>query len=105
MHLKYVAENQPERREEIHHYLDQVEGPLSLDITQGISAATPFFDEAVMVLAGGGLKNIDKGMERLMEVRKRQVNEYMHRLEVAGFGDRRDRMNPLFRSLLDPPRN
>ena len=105
MHLKYILENEPERREELHHYLDQVEGPLSLDITQGISATTPYFDEAVMILAGGGLKNVDKGMERLMEIRKKQINEYMHRLEVAGLGDRRDRMNPFFRSLLDPPRN
>ena len=51
------------------------------------------------------LKGVDKGAERLMEVRKKQVNEYMHRLEVAGLGERRDRMNPFFRSLLDPPRN
>src|SRR3990170_971949 len=93
MHLKYILETQPWRREEIHHYLDQVEGPLSLDITQGLSAATPFFDEAIMVLAGGGLKGIDVGMERLMAIRKRQVNEYIHRLEVAGLGERRDRMN------------
>ncbi len=105
MHLKYILENEPERREELHHYLDQVEGPLSLDITQGISATTPFFDEAVMILAGGGLKNVDVGMQKLMDIRKKQVNEYMHRLEVAGLGDRRDRMNPFFRSLLDPPRN
>ncbi len=105
MHLKYILETQPWRREEIHHYLDQVEGPLSLDVTQTISAGTPFFDEAIMILAGGGLKGIDKGAERLMEIRKKQVNEYMHRLEVAGLSDRRDRMNPFFRSLLDPPRN
>ncbi|TMB96309.1 MAG: ferritin-like domain-containing protein [Chloroflexi bacterium] len=106
MHLKYILDTVPERREEIHHYLDQVEGPLSLDITQaGASGATPFFDEAIMILAGGGLKGVDKGAERLMEVRKKQVNEYMHRLEVAGLGERRDRMNPFFRSLLDPPRN
>jgi hypothetical protein len=105
MHLKYILETQPERREEIHHYLDQVEGPLSLDITQGISATTPFFDEAIMILAGGGLKGVDRGFEKLMAIRKKQVNEYMHRLEVAGLGDRRDRMNPFFRSLLDPPKN
>ena len=105
MHLKYVVETEPWRREEIHHYLDQVEGPLSLDIIQGSSAATPYFDEAIMILAGGGLKNIDVGFERLMAIRKRQINEYMHRLEVAGLGDRRDRMNVFFRALLDPAKN
>ncbi len=104
MHLKYVLETQPWRREEIHHYLDQVEGPLSLDVTN-VSAATPFFDEAIIVLAGGGLKKVDEGFQKLLAIRKRQVNEYMHRLEVAGLGERRDRMNPMFRQFLDPPRN
>ncbi len=105
MHLKYILQAQPWRREEIHHYLDQVEGPISMDITQGITAATPYFDEAIMVLAGGGLKGIDRGMERLMAIRGRQINEYMHRLEVAGLGERRHRMNPFLRAFLDPPKN
>ncbi len=104
MHLKHVLETQPWRRDEIHHYLDQVEGPLSLDVTN-VSAATPYFDEAIIILAGGGTKNVDKGFEKLMAIRRRQVNEYMHRLEVAGLGERRDRMNPMFRAFLDPPRN
>jgi len=104
MHLKYLLENEPWRREEIHHYLDQVEGPLSMDIVN-VSSATPYFDEAIIVLAGGGLKHVDKGFEKLMAIRKRQINEYMHRLEVAGMGERRDRMNPMFRAFLDPPKN
>jgi len=104
MHLKYILETEPWRRDEIHHYLDQVEGPLSMD-TINVSSATPYFDEAVIVLAGGGLKGIDAGFEKLMAIRKRQVNEYMHRLEVAGMGERRDRMNPMFRAFLDPPKN
>ncbi len=105
MHLKYILETQPWRREEIHHYLDQVEGPLSLDINQGITGVTPYFDEAIMVLAGGGVKGIDQGFQRLLAIRKRQINEYMHRLEVAGLGERRDRMNVFLRSFLDPPKN
>ena len=35
-------------------------------------------------------------------MRKRQVNEYMHRIEVIGLGDRRERMVQGFRDLLDP---
>jgi len=31
---------------------------------------------------------------KLLAIRKKQVNEYMHRLEVAGLGDRRERMVP-----------
>ncbi len=104
MHLKYILETQPWRREEIHHYLDQVEGPLSMDIIN-VSAAMPYFDEAIIVLAGGGVKNVDVGFQKLMAIRKRQINEYMHRLEVAGLGERRDRINPMFRAFLDPPKN
>jgi hypothetical protein len=29
----------------------------------------------------------------------------MHRLTVAGLGDRRERMYPLLRPFLDPPKN
>jgi hypothetical protein len=104
MHLRYLIESQPWRREEIHHYLDQVEGPISLDLL-GTGAVTPYFDEAVIVLAGGGLAHVDIGLEKLMAIRKRQVNEYMHRLEVAGLGERRERMNPILRQFLDPPKN
>jgi hypothetical protein len=70
-----------------------------------VSAATPYFDEAIIVLAGGGVKNVDVGFQKLMAIRKRQINEYMHRLEVAGLGERRDRINPMFRAFLDPPKN
>ena len=73
--------------------------------TINVSSATPYFDEAIIVLAGGGLKHVDKGFDKLMAIRKRQINEYMHRLEVAGMGERRDRMNPMFRAFLDPPKN
>jgi hypothetical protein len=54
---------------------------------------------------GGGLKNLDKGIQMAMSVRRKQVNEYMHRLEVAGFSDRRDRMHPMLKMFLNPPKN
>jgi hypothetical protein len=38
----------------------------------------------------------------LLAVRKRQVNEYMHRLKVAGLAERRGRMTPQFAPFLDP---
>jgi len=101
MHLKHILETQPWRREEIHYYLDKIEGPLSLDIQSGHSAASPVFDEAIMVLAGGGRKNIDKGFDWLMQLRRRQVHEYVHRLEVAGLPERRYRLNPALRAFLD----
>jgi hypothetical protein len=36
-----------------------------------------------------------------MQVQKKRVNEYMHRLTVAGLGDRRDRMTPMLKQFLD----
>ena len=101
MHLRYLSETEPERREEVHYYLDRAEGVFSFDD----SPAAADLSVALAVLMGGGLHNLDRGIQMALAVRKKQVNEYMHRLEVAGFGDRRDRMHPLLKVFLDPPRN
>ncbi len=101
MHLKYLGDNEPERREEVHYYLDRAEGVFSFDD----SPAAADLSEALAVLMGGGISNLDRGIQMAMGVRKKQVNEYMHRLEVAGFGERRDRMHPMLKAFLDPPKN
>ena len=36
-----------------------------------------------------------------MAVRRRQFNEYLHRLEVVGLGDRRERLPERIRAFLD----
>jgi hypothetical protein len=95
MHLKYVLEQAPERREEIHAYLDKGEGNLYLE------AQDNAMFEAVAMLLGGGREQIDKGMEKFLAVRKKQVNEYAHRLEVAGLGERRERMGPFWKMFLN----
>lgn len=98
-HMKYLLEVHPERREELHHYLDLQEG--ALGASQASLAVNPATSEALAILAGGGIDHIDEGFEKLMVMRKRQVNEYMHRLEVIGLADRRERMAPAMRALLD----
>jgi len=99
MHLRYVLQHAPERREEIHHYLDRAEQLFGhpADANSGLQ-------EALLITMGGGKANIDKGAELALALTKKQANEYMHRLEVAGLGDRRYRMNPGFAMLLDPPK-
>ncbi len=99
MHLRYVLEHAPERREEIHHYLDRAEQLFGhpTDANSGLQ-------EALLITMGGGKDKIDKGAELALALNRKQANEYMHRLEVAGLGDRRYRMNPGFGMLLDPPR-
>ncbi len=102
MHLRYVLEHAPERREEIHHYLDKGEqlfgGP-------GTSDAPSPLQEALLIALGGGKQHIDKAVPLAMALSKKQANEYVHRLEVAGLGDRRQRINPALAMALDPPKN
>jgi hypothetical protein len=100
-HLKYVMDVEPWRKEELHHYLDIQEGALGESQQAGLTS-NPLTGEALAILAGGGIEKIDEGFAKVMIMRKRQVNEYMHRLEVIGLGDRRERMAPGMKALLDP---
>jgi hypothetical protein len=99
MHLKYLMEKEPQRREEIHSYLDKAEGMMFTEIQD------PSLFEAIAILLGGGRDRIDEGYQKFLVVRKKQVNEYMHRLEVAGLRDRRERMGPFMAMFLDPSKN
>ncbi|HWQ28546.1 MAG TPA: ferritin-like domain-containing protein, partial [Dehalococcoidia bacterium] len=96
MHLKYVLETEPWRREEIHGYLDEAEGAIG---QTGESTFGPEVSEALIILLGGGKNNIDEGVKRLMALQKRQVTEYIHRLEVAGMPERVDRLSPFMKML------
>jgi hypothetical protein len=98
MHLKYVLETEPERREEIHSYLDEAE---SADPNTGTFG--PATASALILLLGNG--DEQEGFSRFLALQRRQVNEYMHRLEVAGMPERRERMDANMRIFLDPPRN
>ena len=59
--------------------------------------------ESLIILLGKGSQNFDDGFNKFLALQKRQANEYMHRLSVAGLGDRRERMDPNMRVFLDPP--
>ena len=104
MHLKHVMDTEPWRREEIHHYLDKCEEALTIGSSQDTDAGN-YLLESLAILMGGGVSNFDKGMEKAMAVQRKRVNEYMHRLTVAGLGDRRERMYPMLRPFLDPAPN
>ena len=98
MHLKYVLETEPERKEEIHSYLDESENADPETGTFGINVA-----ESLIVLLGGSKDNTDEGFNKFMALRKRQVQEYLHRLDVAGMPDRYDRMDPIMKMALQTP--
>ena len=107
MHMKHLLENEPERREEIHTYLDRMEGQVGSTPNQTGLTGGGDTTEALAILLGGGKseKQLDEGYRKLMAVRKRQFNEYVHRLDVVGLGDRRERMNPLIQAFLEPKKN
>ncbi|MEE9277105.1 MAG: ferritin-like domain-containing protein [Dehalococcoidia bacterium] len=86
-HLKYLLANAPERAEEIHFTLDLFEGVL-MDPEQ----QNPGLASALVYILGDG--DVDEGTRILRLVRQKQVQEYLHRLDVAGLPDRRERMHP-----------
>jgi len=90
LHLQYIGQADPERREEIHGYLDEGERNLVTG-SDGQNPASPGLrssGEALAIMLGGGIKKYDEGMKLLLAARQRQVKEYVQRVRVAGFGDR-----------------
>jgi hypothetical protein len=108
MHMKHLLDNEPERKEEVHTYLDRMEGLVGTTPNQS-SGLTGGGDtsEALAILLGGGKSEaqLNDGYNKLLAIRRKQFNEYVHRLEVVGLGDRRYRMGPRAQAFLDPPKN
>jgi hypothetical protein len=89
MHLRYLAETAPERREEIEHYLDEAEGQMLAGV-QNPAGTLAETSEALAILLGGGKQHYDEGHKKLIVIRRRQLKEYMQRVRTAGFGERFD---------------
>jgi len=89
MHVKYLLEAQPERKEEVISYLDrqlaQGGGGGGGAIATGQSSG-----ESLAILLGGGKDHIDEGYRLLMAVRQKQVRELLQRLRVCGLGEYAD---------------
>ncbi len=101
MHLKHLIATQPERREEIHNYLDRGESQ-TLNSQAGVTFNASTM-ESLAILLGGGLDKFDEGVKVLGAIRQRQVREYVHRLEVTGMGERvtNGRLHPSLASLVN----
>jgi len=87
MHMRYIADTAPERKEEIHCYLDESERQL-LAGQQNPAAVGGPTSEALAILLGGGKDQYDEGYRKLLAIRRRQIKEYMQRVKSAGFGER-----------------
>ncbi len=100
-HLKHVLQQQPERRAELHRYLNKGE-MMMIHEDESDSPRR----EALLILLGGGLSKaqLDAGACRLEGIRARQARDYQRRLEWAGLPERRNLMHPtLRRYLLESP--
>ena len=86
LHLRYMAATAPERREEIHCYLDEAEGGL-IGAGNPVGQLTPT-SESMAIILGGGKENFDDGMNKIIAIRRRQLGEYQKRVTSAGFGER-----------------
>ena len=89
MHLQYLNAAMPERREEIHTYLDDVEaGLVAGTLGQNPLQRGAVQNTALAILLGGGKANYEEGQNIALAMRQRQIKEYVQRVRVAGFGDR-----------------
>jgi hypothetical protein len=85
-HLKWILDNCPERKEQLHLALEEAE---NFTINQFDSSLL----EAMIVLAGKGTSPecIRKGIEIVGTLQVKQVEEYFSRLRRAGFEERVER--------------
>ena len=108
MHLKYILETEPERREEIHSYLEKAEPVIvggAANGTAPVAGGSPIFGTSLGILFGHSLGNRKRVARLALAAFRRQLNEYMHRLEVAGMGERRYRLPASIQAVLEPPKN
>ena len=98
LHARYMNECTPERREEIHAYLDEAEDRQATGNGGENPAArgANLTAESLAILLGGGADKADEGQKILAAIRQRQVKEYFQRLKSCGFDDRIEngRVNP-----------
>lgn len=98
LHARYMHECTPERREEIHAYLDEAEDRQATGSGGENPAARSanLTAESLAILLGGGAEKADEGQKILAAIRQRQVKEYFQRLKSCGFDDRitNGRVNP-----------
>jgi hypothetical protein len=85
-HLRWVMDNDPDRKEDLHKSLEEAE---AITIQQFDGALT----EAMVVLAGKGTKpeQIKEGVGIVGTLQVRQIEEYFSRLRRAGFDERAKR--------------
>ena len=94
-HMRYLLDHQPERHDEMHKYLQKGEEYLVRDHEEDAPTR-----EALAILLGGGVRQIGTGFAKLSELRRKQVQDYLGRLESAGLGEHREKLWPTMAAYL-----
>jgi hypothetical protein len=94
-HVRYALLHRPERREELHRYLDKGEGLQVMDDKKDTATR-----EAFAIYFGGGKGNIAEGLRIADAMRRRGLEQYLTRLKWATLG-RDERLNPGLRAVFE----
>jgi len=85
-HMRYLMLREPDRREEVHRYLNKAEWYLAKDGDDTLYSA-------LGVIMGDGREGAAEAMADVAELRREQVETYLGYLRECHLGDREDRLN------------
>ena len=85
-HMRYLMLREPERREEIHRYMNKAEWYLAKDGDDTLYSA-------LAVVMGDGREGAEEAMADVAELRREQVETYLGYLRQCHLSDREDRLN------------
>jgi hypothetical protein len=91
-HLKYYLQTQPDKRHNVHVWLDRAEMMMAADMKRDVPLR-----EALILALGD---TVAQGKERLRELRGAQKTKYLRTLEAATVRDRDDRMLETFKEAI-----
>jgi len=92
-HMRYLLLKQPERRDEIHRYINKAEYYLARDRDDTLYAA-------LAVILGEGRELAAEAMPEVAELRRRAIESYLRRLDHAHLPERRARLHPALQAWI-----
>ena len=96
-HLLWYMQHKPDARAHIGQWLARAENGLSQELRHSHGEK-----EALVVLFSDGLERLSVGVERLRQVREKQLRDYLTILDAAGI-DRLPTLNPGLQVLTEDP--
>lgn len=94
-HLRYAVAHRPDFGEQVQRFMSGAELSVVKDDED------PVMWEALAIVFGGGVRQMDAGMRVVSRLRHEYVRTYLNRLKWAGI-DRHARVLPVFARVLEP---